>query len=63
MCAVSHGYSNVCVVLSQANQAGPSTPEDYVEELRKVDFSEQVSEQDYQVIEKLRVSLSTNGLR
>ncbi len=44
--------------------AGPSTPEEYVDELKKFDFqanSDTVN--DYGIIDKLRVSLSTNGLR
>ncbi len=48
----------------QASQAGPSTPEEYVRELMKLDFSiELATEEHHGVIDKLRVSLSTNGLR
>lgn len=46
----------------QANKAGPSTPEEYVEELKQLNFGEQITEQQHQVVDKLRVSLSTNGL-
>lgn len=43
---------------------GPSSPEEYVQELIKYDFTnESVSEVHYGTIDKLRVSLSTNGLR
>lgn len=48
----------------QASQAGPSSPEEYVLELEKFDFdNETASENHHGTIDKLRVSLSTNGLR
>ena len=49
---------------SQASQAGPNTPEEYVQELKKFDFvDDTAAESHHSTIDKLRVSLSTNGLR
>jgi len=49
---------------SGASQAGPGTPSEFVEELKKFDFSNDLpSENHHATIDKLRVSLSTNGLR
>jgi hypothetical protein len=43
---------------------GPNTPEEYVQELSKFDLAnESASESHHGTIDKLRVSLSTNGLR
>ncbi len=48
----------------QGVSAGPSAPEEYVEEMKKFVFqADSAAENDYGVIDKLRVSLSTNGLR
>ena len=53
-------YCPIC----RPGQAGPSSPEEYVQELMKFDFtSESVTEQHHGTVDKLRVSLSTNGLR
>lgn len=48
----------------QVKEAGPSTPEEYAQELEKFNFpDETASEAHHSTIDKLRVSLSTNGLR
>ena len=48
----------------QAAQSGPNTPEEFVKELKRFDFSAPESANDiHGVIDGLRVSLSTNGLR
>lgn len=53
-----------CVNYLQAGQVGPITPEEYVLELEKFDLeSESASENYHATIDKIRVSLSTNGLR
>ena len=51
------------VVSLQATHEGPSGPEDFVQELKKFDFAdESATENHHGTIDKLRVSLSTNGL-
>jgi hypothetical protein len=48
---------------SRANRAGPTNPDEYVDELKQLNFEhDQISEHQHQVVDKLRVSLSTNGL-
>ena len=43
---------------------GPSTPVEYVDELKQFDFTNDLAtEAHHGCIDKLRVSLSTNGLR
>ena len=47
----------------QATHEGPSGPEDFVQELKKFNFAdESATENHHGTIDKLRVSLSTNGL-
>ena len=47
----------------QATHEGPSGPEEFVEELQKFNFAdESATENHHGTIDKLRVSLSTNGL-
>ncbi len=56
---------HVCLLVQQASQDGPVTPVEYVHELQGMDFSnpDALSENHHGTIDKLRVSLSTNGLR
>ena len=59
-------YMCVCVsAVVAAAQSGPSTPAEFVAELRDYDFTtaEAATEGQHGVIDKLRVSLSTNGLK
>ena len=47
----------------QATHEGPSGPEEFVQELQKFNFAdESATENHHGTIDKLRVSLSTNGL-
>lgn len=61
MLLLGDSYYGDCL---QAGQAGPSSPEEYVQELEKFDFANESPSENYHgTIDKLRVSLSTNGLR
>lgn len=62
MCLHVHPLTHTCAL--QAAQEGPVTPEDFVHELKKFSFhTEGATELQESTIDKLRVSLSTNGLR
>ena len=51
------------VIYLQATHEGPSGPEDFAQELKKFNFAdESATENHHGTIDKLRVSLSTNGL-
>ena len=49
----------------QGAQSGPNTPAEFVTELKNFDFmtTDSATEGQHGVIDKLRVSLSTNGLK